>query len=65
VKLEIVIPQILEGVKVDEKMIGGLNTMKYSDHGIADAIKFPDLTQQNYMEYKGEGPSGAPLLEPA
>jgi hypothetical protein len=60
-----VMPQIPEGVKADDEMVGGVNTMKYSDHDVADAIKFPYLAQQNYMECKGEGPSGAPLLEPA
>jgi hypothetical protein len=35
--------------------------MKYSDHNVANTVKFQDLAQHNYMECKGEGPSGAPL----
>jgi hypothetical protein len=42
-ELEIVMPQIPEGVKADDEMVGGVNTMKYSDHDVADAVKFPDL----------------------
>jgi hypothetical protein len=57
-------PKILDGVKSNDEMIGGVNTMKYSDHDVADIIKFPDLVQHNYMECKGEGPSGGLLLDP-
>jgi hypothetical protein len=57
-------PQIPEGVKDDDEMVEGLNTMKYSDHDIIDVVKFLDLVQQNYMECKGEGPSCLALLEP-
>jgi hypothetical protein len=54
--------QIPEGVKTDDEMVGGVNTLKYSYHDVVDVIKFPYLVQQNYMEYKGEGPLGTPLL---
>ena len=57
-------PKIPEGVKVDDEMIGGVNTMKYSDHDVEYTVKFLDLVQHNYMESRGESPSGAPLLEP-
>jgi hypothetical protein len=63
-ELEIIMPKILERVKENDEMVGGVNTMKYSDHDVAYIIKFPDLMQHNYMESKGEGPSGMPLLEP-
>jgi hypothetical protein len=52
-------------VKTDDNMVGGVNSLKYSDHDVSDAIKFPDLAAQSYLERRGEGPSGAPLLEPA
>jgi hypothetical protein len=64
-EVTLVMPKIPEGVQIDDEMVGGVNTMKYSDHDVADTIKFLDLSQQNYMESRGEGPSGAPLLEPA
>jgi hypothetical protein len=63
-KLAIVIPKIPKGLKAVDEMVGGVHTMKYFDHGVADIVKFPDLVQPNYMESRGEGPSGAPLLEP-
>jgi hypothetical protein len=46
-------------------MVGGVDTMKYFDHDVVETVKFPNLAQHNYMESRGEGPSGAPLLEPA
>jgi len=49
---------------VDDEMIGGVNTIKYSYHDIANIVKFLDLAQHNYMESRGEGPSRTPLLEP-
>jgi hypothetical protein len=58
------IPNIHEGVKAKDDMVGGVDTIKYFDHGIGDAVKFLDLAPQNYLESRGEGPSGAPLLEP-
>jgi hypothetical protein len=36
-------PKILEGVKSDDEMIGGVNMMKYSDHDVVDTVKFLDL----------------------
>jgi len=36
-------PKILDGVKVDDEMIGGVNTLKYSEQDVADTIKFLDL----------------------
>jgi hypothetical protein len=38
--------------------------MKYFDHDMDNTIKFPYVVQRNYMESRGEGPLGAPLLEP-
>jgi hypothetical protein len=56
-------PKIPEGVKEDDEIVGGVDTMKYSDHDMADTVKFPYLVQHNYKKRRGEGPSGAPLLE--
>jgi hypothetical protein len=35
--------------------------MKYSDHNVADTVKFLDLVQHNYMECKERAHQGAPL----
>jgi hypothetical protein len=63
VELAIGMPKILEGVKVDDEMVGGVDTIRYSNHDVADVVKFLYLVPKNYLESKGEGPSGAPLLE--
>jgi len=36
-------PKIPKGVKVDDKMVGGLDALKYSNHDVADTVKFSDL----------------------
>jgi hypothetical protein len=46
-------------------MVGGVDALKYSNHDVVDVVKFPDLAPHNFLERRGEGPSGAPLLEPA
>jgi hypothetical protein len=45
-------------------MLGFVNKMKYDDHGVADMGKFPEFTQQVYMEIKGEGPLEDLILGP-
>jgi hypothetical protein len=55
--------QILEGVKILDAMLGIVNKLKYVDHDVAYMGKFPEFTQQVYMEIKGEGPSRDPILE--
>jgi hypothetical protein len=52
-------------VKTGDNMVGGVDDLKYSNHDVSDATKFPYLAAQSYLESRGEGPSGAPLLEPA
>jgi len=44
-------------------MLGCVNKLKYVDHNVTDRRKFPEFLQQVYMERKGEGPSGVPILE--
>ena len=57
-------PKIPKGVKTDNNMVRGVDRLKYSKHDVFDAINFPDLAAQSYLERRGEGPSGVPLLEP-
>jgi hypothetical protein len=64
-KLAIVMTKIPKGVKTNDNMAGGINSLEYSDHDVSDAIKFPDLAAKSYLESRGEGPSGTPLFEPA
>ena len=61
----IVMPKVPKGVKTDDNMVGGVDRIKYFDHDVSDAIKFPYLAAQRNLERRGESPSGTPLLEPA
>jgi hypothetical protein len=58
------LPNIPHEVKVKDEMVGGEDTIKYSDHDIANVVKFPDLVPQNYLEIRGELQSRTPRLEP-
>jgi len=55
-------PNISEGVKFDDEMVGGVDTIRYSNHDVVDIVQFPYLVPQNYLESRGEGPLGVPLL---
>jgi hypothetical protein len=61
--LAIVMPNTTKGVKTDDKMVGGVHGLKYSNQDVFDTIKFPDLASQRYLERNEEGPSGRPLLD--
>jgi hypothetical protein len=60
----LVLPKILSRVRVDDDMVDGVTSIKFYDHDMEDVTKFPDLAPQNYLESRGEGSSGMPLLEP-
>jgi hypothetical protein len=49
-ELAIVMPKISKGVKADDEMVGGVDTIKYSNHDVANIVKCPDLAWHNYME---------------
>jgi hypothetical protein len=57
--------KIPKEVKTGDNMVGGVDGLKYSDHDVSDDTKFLDLVAHNYLESRGEGPSGVPLLEPS
>jgi hypothetical protein len=45
----LVLPKILNGVRIDDDMVDGVTSIKYSDHDVEDIVKFPDLAPQNYL----------------
>jgi hypothetical protein len=57
-------PKIPNEVKTRHNMVGGVYSLKYSEHDVFDTTKFLYLVAQIYLERRGEGPSGAPLLKP-
>jgi hypothetical protein len=64
--VEITLPHLPDVVVVVEDMLGKVLKLKYADHDITDTMKFPDFTQEVYLENRGEvGPLGKPILEPA
>jgi hypothetical protein len=46
-------PKILEGVKDDDDLVGGVDITRYSNHVMYDAVKFPYLVPQTYLESRG------------
>ena len=57
-------PQIHEGVKILYDMFGYVYKLKYVYHDVTYMRKFLEFMLQVYMENKGPGPSGVPILEP-
>jgi hypothetical protein len=49
-------PKVPKGVKTDDNMVGGVDRIKYFDHDVSDAIKFPYLAAQRYLDIRGEDP---------
>jgi len=45
-------------------MLGFVNKINYDDHDVVYMGNFPEFVQKVYMESKGEGPAGDPILEP-
>jgi hypothetical protein len=65
VELDIAMPKIPKGVKTKDNKVGGVKGHRYYDHDVYKTINFLDLATHSYLESRGEGPSGVPLLDPA
>jgi hypothetical protein len=51
-KYPLVMPDIPDGVIIDEDMLGKVSQLKYVDHDITDTTKFPELAPSEYLELK-------------
>jgi hypothetical protein len=60
----IVLPHIPEGVQVMPNLLGCVERLRYSDHDVVDAGKFPEFVQQVYLDSIGTCPFGDPILQP-
>jgi hypothetical protein len=60
----IILPCIPEGVQAMPTLLGCVEKLKYSDHDVVDAGKFPEFAQQVYMDNIGTGPFNNPILQP-
>jgi hypothetical protein len=56
--MEITIPYLLDTVITLDGMLGKVPRLRYADHDVQDAAKFPALAEKNYLINTGEiGPS--------
>jgi len=63
--VDITLPHLLDVVVAVEDMLGKVPKLKYAYHDITDITKFPDFTQEVYLEEKGEvRPLGKPIMDP-
>jgi hypothetical protein len=62
----ITLPYLLDVVVTVDDMLGKVPKLRYSNHNVRDATKFPDLVKEAYLANIGEiGPLGKPIMEPA
>jgi hypothetical protein len=58
----IVVPHIPKGVQAMPSLIRYMERLQYLDHDVVDAGKFPEFTQQVYLDSIGTGPFGDPVI---
>jgi hypothetical protein len=51
---KITLPYISDVVVIVEDMLGKVLKLRYVDHDVKDAAKFPDIAHEIYLEEKGE-----------
>jgi hypothetical protein len=57
-------PDIPEGVIVDEDMLGMVLKLKYVDHDITNTVKFPELASHHYFELRTDLTTNESILVP-
>jgi hypothetical protein len=57
-------PEIPPGVIIEGDLMGKVVALKFSDHDITDAQKFPELAWDKYLRTKSVPGTGAILVEP-
>jgi hypothetical protein len=60
----IVLPCILEGVRITGNMLGHMEKLRYSYHDVTDMDKFPEFAKKVYLQTMGIGPFGEPINQP-
>jgi hypothetical protein len=63
-KYPLVMPDIPDGVIIDEDMLGKVSQLKYADHDITDTTKFPELAPRKYLELKIDPVTNQTILVP-
>jgi len=63
--MEIRLPYLPNTVVTVDDMLGKVPKLRYSDHDVHDATKFPYLVEETYLKKTVEiKPLGKPILEP-
>jgi hypothetical protein len=60
----IVLPCILEGVRIMANLLGCMEKLWYSDHDVTDMDKFPEFAKKVYLDTVGIGPFDEPIVQP-
>jgi hypothetical protein len=64
--MDITLPYLPDAVITMDYIMGKVPKLRYFDHDVRDATKFPYLLKESYLSNKGEiGPLGKPIMEPA
>jgi hypothetical protein len=63
-KYPLPIAPVPDGVSSDEDMLGKISSLKFMDHDITDAQKFPELAREKYLHTRSIPGIGEILLEP-
>jgi hypothetical protein len=63
-KYPLSIAPVLTGVSSEEDMLGKISNLKFMDHDITDAHKFPELARDQYLCTRSIPGTGEILLEP-
>jgi hypothetical protein len=62
---DITLPYLPDTVVTMDDILGKVLKLRYSDHDVCDATKFPYFFEESYLEKKGETRLlGKPILEP-
>jgi len=62
--MDVTLPYLLDVVIIVEDMLGKVPKLRYVDHDVCDATKFPYLAKDTYLINTGEvGPHYKPILE--
>jgi hypothetical protein len=62
--MDITLPYLLEEMIIVEDMLGKIPKLRYSDHVVRNATKFPDLAAESYLSNTREiGPLGKPIVD--
>jgi hypothetical protein len=61
----ITLPYLPNAMVTVDDMLGKLRKLRYSDHDVHDATKFPNLVEETYLANTREiGPLGKSIMEP-